>query len=90
VLKLGINTFGETYEFDLDKAEAVDDPQVSEFAILQQAGKYAVDFDLIGPRDLLSKVGQAAPGTPLQIVGFYTQRTRKLQLESVDVVGLKP
>ena len=89
VLKLGINDFQETYQFELIKAEAVDDKQIGEGAILQQVGKFAVDFDLIGPRPLLSKVGQADPGTPLTIVGFFTQRNRKLQLESVDVVGLK-
>ena len=89
VLKLGINTFGETYQFELIKAESLDDKQIGEMAILQQVGKFAVDFDLIGPRALLSKVGQAEPGTPLTIVGFFTQRSRKLQLESVDVIGLK-
>ena len=88
VLKLGINSFGETYQFELIKAEAVDDKQIGETAILQQVGKYAVDFDLVGPRNLLSKVGQAEPGTPLTIVGFFTQRNRKLQLESVEIVGL--
>jgi len=89
VLKLGINDFRETYQFELIKAEAVDDKQIGEAAILQQVGKYAVDFDLVGPRNLLSKVGQAEPGTPLTIVGFFTQRNRHLQLESVEVVGLK-
>jgi len=89
VLKLGITTFGETYDFELVKAEAVDDKQIGEGAILQQVGKYGVDFDLIGPRNLLSKVGQAEPGSPLAIVGFFTQRNRKLQLESVEVIGLK-
>ncbi len=88
VLKLGITDFQETYQFELIKAEAVDDTQIGETAILQQVGKFAVDFDLIGSRDLLSKVGQAEPGTPLTLVGFFTQRNRKLQLESVDVVGL--
>ena len=88
-IALGINSFGETYQFELIKAEAVDDKQIGEMAILQQVGKYAVDFDLVGPRNLLSKVGQAEPGTPLTIVGFFTQRNRKLQVESVDVVGLK-
>ena len=89
VLKLGISTFGETYQFELIKAESVDDQQIGEAAILQQVGKFAVDFDLVGPRNLLSKVGQAEPGTPLTIVGFLTQRNRHLQLESVEVVGLK-
>ncbi|MGH9426393.1 MAG: hypothetical protein ACRD2L_08835 [Terriglobia bacterium] len=89
VLKLGINTFGETYQFELVKAEALDDKQIGEAAILQQVGKYAVDFDLIGSRALLSKVGQAEPGSPLAIVGFFTQRNRKLQLERVEVIGLE-
>lgn len=88
VVKLGITDFQETYQFELMKAESLDDKQVGEMAILQQVGKYAVDFDLIGTPDLLSKVGQAEPGTPLTIVGFFTQRNRKLQLESVEVVGL--
>src|SRR5690349_984919 len=43
VLTLGINTFGETYQFELIRAEAVDDKQVGETAILQQVGKHAVD-----------------------------------------------
>jgi hypothetical protein len=88
VLKLGITDFQETYQFELIKVESVDDKQVGEAAILQQVGKFAVDFDLIGSRELLSKVGQADPGTPLTLVGFFTQRSRKLQLESVEVVGL--
>jgi hypothetical protein len=88
VLTLGISTFGETYQFELVKAEAVDDKQIGEMAILQQVGKYPVDFDLVGTRDLLSKVGQAEPGSPLAITGFFTQRNRKLQIEKVEVIGL--
>ena len=89
IVKLGIIDFNETYPFEIVKVEALDNPHVTDRAILQQVGKYAVDFDLIGPRELLSKVGQANPGTPLTMVGFFTQRKRKLQLESVDVVGLQ-
>jgi hypothetical protein len=88
VLTLGINAFGENYQFELIKAEALDDQQIGEYAIIQQVGKYAVDFNLVGSRNLLSKVGQAEPGTPLRLVGFFTQRDRKLQLESVEVIGL--
>ena len=88
VVKLGISTFGETYQFELVKAESLDDKQIGEGAILQQVGKYPVDFDLIGSRELLSKVSQAEPGSPLALTGFFTQRNRKLQLESVEVIGL--
>jgi len=88
VVKLGINAYRETYQFEVVKAEAVDNPQVGQHAILQQVGKYPVDFDLVGPKELLSKIGQAEPGTPLTIVGLFQQRNRKLQLESVDVIGM--
>ncbi len=89
LVKLGIIDFNETYQFEIVKVEALDNPHVTDRAILQQVGKYAVDFDLIGSRELLSKVGQANPGTPLTMVGFFTQRKRKLQLQSVEVVGLQ-
>jgi hypothetical protein len=88
VVTLGINTYGETYQFEVVKAEAVDDSQVGQHAILQQVRKYQVDFNLIGPQELLSKVGQAEPGTPLAIVGFFRQYNRTLQLVSVDVIGM--
>jgi hypothetical protein len=88
VLKLGIADYRETYQFELVKVESVNDPQISEYAILQQVGKFDVDFNLVGPKDLLSKIGQAEPGTPFIIVGFLQQRNRKLQLQSVDIVGI--
>ncbi len=88
-IKLGISAFQETYQFELVKAEAMDDPQISQAVILQQVGKYPVDFNLIGPRELLSKIGQAEPGTPLLIIGFFQQRNRTLQLQSVNVIGMK-
>jgi len=37
VLKLGINAFGETYQFELIKAESLDDKQVGEMAILHKS-----------------------------------------------------
>jgi hypothetical protein len=87
-VQLGISSYKETYQFALIDVEAVDNPQVSRSAILQQVGKYSVDFDLVGARDLLSKIGQAEPGTPLTIVGFFQQRNRRLQLESVSIIGM--
>jgi hypothetical protein len=52
-------------------------------------GKNDVDFDLIGSKDLLSKIGQAEPGTPLAIVGYFTPRNRSLRLESISVIGME-
>ncbi len=88
-VKLGISTYGETYQFALIDVEAVDNPQIGRTAILQQVGKYQVDFDLVGSKELLSKIGQAEPGTPLSIIGFFQQRNRRLQLESVSVIGME-
>lgn len=88
VVKLGIADYQATYPFEVVKAEAVDDPQTSEYAILQQAGKFDADFSLIGPKALLSKIGQAEPGTPLKIIGYFQQRARRLQLESVEIIGM--
>ena len=89
LLTLGISTFGETYKFDLTSAEAPDYPRLSSNTILQQVGKHDVDFSLIGPRDLLSKIGQAEPGTPLAIVGLFRPYNRTLQLESVQIIGME-
>ena len=57
--------------------------------ILQKVGKWTCDFRLIGVAALLSKVAQSQPGTPLKIVGMYQQRDQRLQLVSVNIVGLE-
>jgi hypothetical protein len=89
LVTLGITNFHETYKFDIGSLEAPDYPQLSTNAILQQVGKHEVDFNLIGPKDLLSKIGQSEPGTPLAIVGFFTPYNRNLRLESVQVIGME-
>jgi hypothetical protein len=48
----------------------------------------SVDFNLVGPRELLSKIGQAEPGTPLALLGFFTPYNRTLRLESVQIIGM--
>ena len=88
LVTFGIKTFGETYKFDISALEAPDYPQLSPTAILRQVGKSEVNFNLIGSKDLLSKIGQAEPGTPLSIVGYFRPRDRTLQLESLSVIGM--
>lgn len=88
LITLGISTFSETYKFDLGNVEAPDYPRLSSNMILQQVGKHSVDFNLVGPRDLLSKIGQAEPGTPLALEGFFTPYNRTLRLESVQIIGM--
>lgn len=89
LVTLGIRSFNETYKFDISSLEAPDYPQLSSKSILRQVGKHDVDFNVIGPRDLLSKIGQAEPGTPFAIVGYFTPRDRSLRLESLSVIGLE-
>ena len=88
LVTLGIKSYGETYKFDISTLEAPDYSQLSPKAILRQVEKYDVAFNLIGPKDLLSKIGQAEPGTPFAIVGFFTPRDRSLRLESVSAMGM--
>src|SRR5207253_2782386 len=73
VVTVRVGAFNETYQFEVVKAEAIDNPRVSAGMILQQLHKYGVDFELTGPKDLLSKVGQAEPGTPLTLIGLFRQ-----------------
>ncbi len=88
LVTLGIKSYGETYKFAVSTLAAPDYSQLSPKAILRQVGKYDVDFNVIGAKDLLSKIGQAEPGTPFTIVGFFTPRDRSLRLESVLVIGM--
>jgi hypothetical protein len=82
-------TFNETYQFEIVKADAIDNPRVSDKMILQQAHKYAVDFELTAPKDLLSKVGQAEPGTPLTLIGWFRQYNRTLILQEVETISTR-
>ena len=90
LVSLGIAKFSETYQFEVIEVKAVNHPEyiVNSRQILQQAGKYNVDYNVIGPSDLLSKIAQAQPGTPLQIVAMFQQRRRKLTLLSVEQVTI--
>jgi hypothetical protein len=88
LVTLGIKSYGETYKFAVSTLAAPDYSQLSPKVILRQVGKYDVDFNVIGAKDLLSKIGQAEPGTPFTIVGFFTPRDRSLRLESVSVIGM--
>ena len=88
LVTLGIGQYHETYKFEIVKLESPPNPQVSASMILQNKGKRQYDFELIGRSELLSKVAQAEPGTPLLIIGMYTQGLQRLQLVSVDVVGM--
>lgn len=90
VVSLGIAKYGETYQFEVVDVKAVNLPKhiVTPRQILQQAGKYDVDYNVVGKSELLSKIAQALPGTPLQIEGMFQQRRRKLMLLSVEPANI--
>ena len=89
VVILRAGAYNETYQFEVVKAEAIDNPRVSAGMILQQVHKYGVDFELTGPKDLLSKVGQAEPGTPITLIGLFRQYNRTLILQNVETIGTR-
>ena len=87
VVTLGISTYREKYDFDVMTAEAIDNPRISGSTIVRQYKDRKKELNLAGPKELLSKIGQAEPGTPLSLVGFLRQRDKTLQLTSVETLG---
>ena len=87
-LRLAIPEYKETYDFDVTTAQAVDDARITAWAILQQYKNGKTNLLLDGPKELLSKIGQAEPKTPLMITGFLQQRRRTLRLTKVEIIGI--
>lgn len=89
VVTLGISSFSGQYQYEIMEIAAPNYPQMSTKMILQKVGQRGIDFNLIGPKDLLSKVAQSPPGTPLKIVGMFQQNRQRLQLTEVKVIGME-
>lgn len=89
VVTLGISSFRVEYQYEIMEIEAPNYPQMSTRMILQKVGQRGIDFNLIGPRALLSKVAQSPPGTPLKIVGLFEQNRQRLRLTDVKVLGME-
>lgn len=87
IISLGVNSYSGTYKFDVRHARVVYEERVPISAILRRAGKYVTDFNVSGRRELLSKIGQSPPGTPLIITGMFQQRRRRLTLLRIDIVS---
>ncbi|MGE0823417.1 MAG: hypothetical protein AB7G75_35465 [Candidatus Binatia bacterium] len=86
VVTLLISTYHETYDFDVATATALDDARITSWSILQKYKDGKQNIKLVGPDALLSKVGQAPPGTPMTITGFLRQRPGTLQLIKVETM----
>jgi hypothetical protein len=89
VIKFSIGIYRETYQFEMTSVEAVGRERTTARAIIDPTEHREVAFDLTGPKDLLSKIAQSQPGTPLAITGFLQQRERKIQVTEVDVIGFE-
>ncbi len=87
VVTIGFSIYRETRQFEIVTLEAPDYPQFSPQTVLQQTKRHKVNFRLVGPKELLSKIAQSPPDTPLKIVGMFTPRKRDLQLISVEELG---
>ena len=88
VLNLGLTGFRGQYQLEVAAIEAVNSPQMTPRQILlHREGKRRIDLDVTGPRELLSKIAQSQPGTPLALTAWYTQRDGEFRLESVDIIG---
>ena len=87
IVTLGITRYGAQYPFVVVAIEAVDLPRLTPHKLLKIVKKWKVNFDIVGPEDLLSEVAQSLPGTPLTIEGFLTPRQRRFQLWSVEGFG---
>lgn len=88
VISFSIGIYRETYQFEVVSLEAVDRARITPRALLEPADKRSVIFDVVGPGDLLSKIAQSEPGTPLAITGFIQQRERRMQVTDVEIMGL--
>ena len=88
LVPLMVGSYHEIYQFEVRTAELPYDPQGSPRQVLHNLSKYVVQLHLAGTRDLLTKIGQAYPGTPITIDGMFTPRSRQFVVLSVDVFHL--
>jgi hypothetical protein len=86
-LQMTVRGFREYYQFAVRRAEVPEFPQTSPKEVLASLEKYKVQLKALGDKELLSRIGQALPGTPMRVVGFFTRRYRELQVVDVEVFG---
>jgi hypothetical protein len=85
MLTLTVGSYHEIYRFEVRTAEAPEYPEMSTNQVLKSLDKYVVQLHLVGDRDLLTKIGQSLPDTPVTVTGLLIRRYRQLQILSVDV-----
>jgi hypothetical protein len=84
MLTLTTGAYRETYRFEVRTVEAPENPQMNTNQVLKSLDKYLVQLHLVGEQDLLTKIGQTLPDTPMTITGLLTPGDRQLRILSVD------
>jgi hypothetical protein len=84
-LTLRVGDYHEIYRLEVQTVEAPNDPQMSTNQVLKSLNKYVVQLHVVGDKELLTKVGQSLPGTPITVTGLLIRKYRQLQIVSVDV-----
>jgi hypothetical protein len=87
MLTLTTGAYREIYRFEVRAVEAPENPQVDTQQVLKSLAKYLVQLHLVGEKDLLTKIGQSLPDTPMTITGLLTPGDRQLRILSVDGVS---
>jgi len=87
MLTLTTGAYREIYRFEVRAVEAPENPQVDTQQVLKSLDQYLVQLHLVGEKDLLTKIGQSLPDTPMTITGLLTPGDRQLRILSVDGVS---
>lgn len=90
VIQLGLTGYRGAFQLEVTSITAPDSPRLTPRQIfLHRTGKREADLDVTGPRDVLAKIAQSQPGTPLELTGWYAQRDGEFRLDNVRIIGFE-
>ena len=87
ILTMTVRGFREHYQFAVRRAALPELPQSSPKTVLDSLDKYKVQMKILGNKELMDKIGQSLPGTPMKVTGFFTRKYRELTVVDVEVFG---
>jgi hypothetical protein len=87
MLTLTTGAYRQIYRFEVRTVEAPENPQLNAEQVLKSLDQYLIQLHMVGEKDLLTKIGQALPDTPMTITGLLTRGDRQLRLLGVDGVS---
>jgi len=87
VLTMTVRGFREYYQFAVRRAALPELPQASPQEVLNSLDKYKVQMKILGNKQLMDKIGQSLPGTPVKVTGFFSRKYRELTVVDVELFG---